>query len=106
MRALVPEKDIWSMFRQIAKAVDYIHSKRIIHRDLKPPNVLLTAQGVVKIADFGLSRLFKATEVGEANSVCGTPYYMSPERIAEQPHTFASDIWSLGCILYEVKRFS
>jgi serine/threonine protein kinase len=53
------------------------------------------------LADFGLSRLNLATGV-EAQTVCGTPYYMSPERIIEQPYSFASDIWSLGCILYEV----
>ena len=53
------------------------------------------------MADFGLSRL--NLPVGyQAQTVCGTPYYMSPERIIEEPYTFASDIWSLGCILYEV----
>ena len=97
----MPEHEIWSIFVQIAAAVKYIHSKRIIHRDLKPPNVLLNNKGFVKLADFGLSRL-NLEAGGQAQTVCGTPYYMSPERIIEQPYTFASDIWSLGCILYEV----
>nr|CAD2136579.1 unnamed protein product [Meloidogyne enterolobii] len=97
---LLHESEIWFLFGQIAGAVKYIHSKRIIHRDLKPPNVLLTDNGIVKLADFGLSRL--NLPVGyQAQTVCGTPYYMSPERIIEEPYTFASDIWSLGCILYE-----
>uniref|UniRef100_A0A914MZV2 non-specific serine/threonine protein kinase n=1 Tax=Meloidogyne incognita TaxID=6306 RepID=A0A914MZV2_MELIC len=98
---LLHESEIWFLFGQIAGAVKYIHSKRIIHRDLKPPNVLLTDNGIVKLADFGLSRL--NLPVGyQAQTVCGTPYYMSPERIIEEPYTFASDIWSLGCILYEM----
>ncbi|CAK5073682.1 unnamed protein product [Meloidogyne enterolobii] len=99
--SLLPENEIWFLFGQIAGAVKYIHLKRIIHRDLKPPNVLLTGQGIVKLADFGLSRLNLAVGC-QAQTVCGTPYYMSPERIIEEPYTFASDIWSLGCILYEV----
>ncbi|KAL7075350.1 hypothetical protein ACQ4LE_005280 [Meloidogyne hapla] len=98
---LLPENEIWYIFGQIAAAVSYIHSKRIIHRDLKPPNVLLKNKGIVKLADFGLSRLNLAVGC-QAQTVCGTPYYMSPERIIEQPYTFASDVWSLGCILYEM----
>ncbi|KAI3417815.1 Serine/threonine-protein kinase Nek6 [Globodera pallida] len=99
-RLLLPEADIWRVFTQIADAVQYIHTKRIIHRDLKPPNVLLTTEDIVKLADFGLSRQQKAESFAE--TVCGTPYYMSPERILEESYTTKADIWSLGCILYEM----
>ncbi|KAF7632758.1 Protein kinase domain-containing protein [Meloidogyne graminicola] len=95
------EYEIWYLFEQISSAVYYIHSKKIMHRDLKPPNILLNNNYFVKLADFGLSRLNLAIG-GQAKTVCGTPYYMSPERINEEPYTFASDIWSLGCILYEM----
>lgn len=97
---LVPEHEIWSIFSQIVSAVAYIHAKRIIHRDLKPPNVLLTMDCRVKLTDFGLSRVQDTRS--RAQTVCGTPYYMSPERILEAPYSTKSDVWSLGCILYEV----
>uniref|UniRef100_A0A183BK83 non-specific serine/threonine protein kinase n=1 Tax=Globodera pallida TaxID=36090 RepID=A0A183BK83_GLOPA len=99
-RMLVPEVEIWGVFTQIADAVQYIHTKRIIHRDLKPPNVLLTVEDTVKLTDFGLSRQHNAES--RVQTVCGTPYYMSPERILEETYTTKSDVWSLGCILYEM----
>uniref|UniRef100_A0A914IAN1 non-specific serine/threonine protein kinase n=1 Tax=Globodera rostochiensis TaxID=31243 RepID=A0A914IAN1_GLORO len=99
-RLLVPEADIWRVFTQIADAVQYIHKQHIIHRDLKPPNVLLTTEDIVKLTDFGLSRQQNAGS--RVQTVCGTPYYMSPERILEESYTTKSDVWSLGCILYEM----
>uniref|UniRef100_A0A183CDE5 non-specific serine/threonine protein kinase n=1 Tax=Globodera pallida TaxID=36090 RepID=A0A183CDE5_GLOPA len=100
-RLLVPEADIWRVFTQIADAVQYVHTNRIIHRDLKPANVLLTTEDTVKLADFGHSLQQKA-ERSFAQTVCGTPYYMAPERILEEMYTTKSDIWSVGCILYEL----
>uniref|UniRef100_A0A914IAM6 non-specific serine/threonine protein kinase n=1 Tax=Globodera rostochiensis TaxID=31243 RepID=A0A914IAM6_GLORO len=99
-RLLVPEADIWRVFTQIADAVQYIHKQHIIHRDLKPPNVLLTTEDTVKLTNFGLSRQQNAGS--RVQTVCGTPYYMSPERILEESYTTKSDVWSLGYILYEI----
>ena len=76
-----------------------LHSKNILHRDLKSANIFLTKNLSVKIGDFGIS---KVLEHSSAITCIGTPLYLSPEVCNNQPYGFSSDMWALGCILYEM----
>lgn len=95
------EKKIWNFFGQVCAGLAYMHSQWVMHRDIKPANVLINRDHTVKLADFGLSLLLSAT-TDNARSLVGTPYYMAPERLNEQEYSFSADIWSLGCLLYEL----
>ena len=95
------EEQILDWFLQICLALKHIHSKRILHRDLKTQNIFLTFKGDVKIGDFGIARVLQHT-YDVAQTAIGTPYYLSPEICQEKPYNQKSDIWSVGCILYEL----
>ena len=74
---------------------------KVLHRDLKLQNILLAKDGTIKIADFGLAKILK--DVGElTKTFCGTPTTIAPEIIEGKSYTFPADIWSLGCIFYEL----
>ena len=95
------ERVIWKYFSQVCDAIQHMHERRIMHRDLKPANIFLTIEGIVKVGDLGLSREMSENTV-QAHSKVGTPLYMSPEVLKGDGYDFKSDIWSLGCILYEL----
>eukprot|EP00033_Pygsuia_biforma_P003658 GCRY01004006.1.p1 GENE.GCRY01004006.1~~GCRY01004006.1.p1 ORF type:complete len:278 (+),score=19.34 GCRY01004006.1:154-987(+) len=95
------EGHVWWYFAQISAGLLHMHDQRIMHRDLKPANVFLVSDGSVKLGDLGLGRYF-SSKTYKAQSLVGTPYYLSPERMHEAGYDFKSDIWSLGCILYEL----
>jgi len=98
-RERLDENLIWSYFIQMLEGIAHLHSKSILHRDLKTANMFLTMDGHVKIGDLNVSKLAKQ---GMAATQIGTPYYMSPEIFRGKPYNDKSDIWSLGCILYEL----
>ena len=103
----IAEDIIWKIFTQVLLAIHVIHNHKegkILHRDIKPSNVFLDKDNNVKLGDFGLSREL-SNESKFAYSHVGTPYYMSPEQIDETKYNEKSDIWSLGCFLYELTTF-
>lgn len=98
----IQEAVVMHYFVQVLQALQYIHTERILHRDLKTSNLfLMKSKRVVKLGDFGISRVLEGS-IEAAITVVGTPYYMSPEVCENKPYTFKSDVWSLGCVLYEL----
>jgi len=96
----------WTYFTQVADALAYMHEQRVMHRDIKPANVFISGGDelrttVMKLGDLGLGRHF-SSKTDVTHSTVGTPYYMSPECIQGGGYEFKSDIWSLGCLLYEL----
>ncbi|XP_062507708.1 serine/threonine-protein kinase 36-like [Corticium candelabrum] len=96
-----PEEQVQRIASQLVSALYYLHSHRIMHRDMKPQNVLVCHGGRIKLCDFGFARAMSMNTL-VLTSIKGTPLYMSPELVQEKPYDHNSDLWSLGCILYEL----
>jgi serine/threonine-protein kinase len=93
------------LFLQVCAAVEYAHHKLIVHRDLKPGNILVTADGVPRLLDFGIAKLIdpdSGPDAAQATLIAFTPWYASPEQVLGEPVTTATDIYSLGVLLYEL----
>ena len=95
------EGQILDWFAQLCDAVCYVHGRHVLHRDLKTQNVFLAADNSVRLGDFGIARVLDNTQ-GLAKTVVGTPYYMSPEVCKNEDYGSCSDVWALGCVLYEM----
>eukprot|EP01065_Artemidia_motanka_P012911 TRINITY_DN1710_c6_g1_i1.p1 TRINITY_DN1710_c6_g1~~TRINITY_DN1710_c6_g1_i1.p1 ORF type:complete len:888 (+),score=168.68 TRINITY_DN1710_c6_g1_i1:349-2664(+) len=95
------EVEALDLFVQICLALKYLHELHILHRDIKTSNIFLTSQNVIKVGDFGIAKVLAHT-MQCARTAVGTPYYMSPEICQERPYNNRSDVWALGCVLYEL----
>lgn len=124
----IPEKIVWKWFIQLIYALKYVHNKRIIHRDIKPMNILLSSEKKpeenyneqmnpnepisiqkqfkcdIKIADFGVSRILETSSMAE--TLIGSPLYLSPEAINGETYNSKVDIWAIGCSMYELIQLS
>ena len=96
---LIEEIDAWKIFIQMVRGLKSLHDLKILHRDLKSANIFLFSDGTAKIGDLNVS---KVAQKGLGYTQTGTPYYASPEVWNENPYDNKSDIWSLGCVTYEM----
>ncbi|KAL0477104.1 serine/threonine-protein kinase TIO [Acrasis kona] len=97
----LPEEQVANIAKQLVRALQYLHSNRIVHRDMKPQNILIGADGAIKLCDFGFARAMSCNTM-VLTSIKGTPLYMAPELMQEKPYNRTADLWSLGVILYEL----
>jgi NIMA (never in mitosis gene a)-related kinase len=98
-KGLFKENDIWKWLHQLLMGLKYLHDNKIMHRDLKCANIFLMKNGMLKLGDLNVSKIVK---MGMCSTQTGTPYYASPEVWGDKPYDYKSDLWSLGCIVYEL----
>lgn len=119
---LFSESKIWHFFIQICSGIHYLHENDIIHRDIKPSNIFIDIKNKIILGDFGISKIFwyvpfktdtkkninnSHYNIEKITKTCiGTPLYLSPEIILGKTYSFKIDIWSLGCVLFEMITFS
>jgi eukaryotic-like serine/threonine-protein kinase len=90
-----------ALVRQLLEALDFAHAKGVVHRDIKPSNLIVTEDGRLKVADFGIARV-DTTNLTQAGMIIGTPSYMAPEQCRGLPTDARSDLWSVGVVMYEL----
>ncbi|XP_024846386.1 cyclin-dependent kinase 6 isoform X2 [Bos taurus] len=98
----VPTETIKDMMFQLLRGLDFLHSHRVVHRDLKPQNILVTSSGQIKLADFGLARIYSFQMA--LTSVVVTLWYRAPEVLLQSSYATPVDLWSVGCIFAEMFR--
>ncbi|XP_072139226.1 cyclin-dependent kinase 6 [Mobula birostris] len=98
----VPPETIKDMMFQLLQGLDFLHSHRVVHRDLKPQNILVTSNGQIKLADFGLARIYSFQMA--LTSVVVTLWYRAPEVLLQSSYATPVDLWSVGCIFAEMFR--
>jgi eukaryotic-like serine/threonine-protein kinase len=105
-QAQIPPPQVFAVMHGILQALDYAHRHQIVHRDMKPENVLISDEGQVKVADFGIARLLDDTGIGgtatKTGTTVGTPQYMSPEQVSSSKVDGRSDLYSTGIVFYEL----
>ena len=98
-KQFMKEKHIWKIVIQVVRGLKSLHELSILHRDMKSANIFLYKDQTAKLGDLNVSKVAKK---GLLYTQTGTPYYASPEVWKDQPYDFKSDVWSLGCITYEM----
>jgi eukaryotic-like serine/threonine-protein kinase len=101
-KGALPARTAAAVALQIGEALQAAHEHGIIHRDIKPHNILITDSGHVKVADFGIARAAETTTISDHGDILGTAHYISPEQAMGEPVSPASDLYSLGVVLYEM----
>lgn len=99
LKSFIKEHKIWHIFKQLLEGLVALHKEKIVHRDIKCANVFLMKNGGVKLGDLNVSTV---ATLGMMSTQTGTPFYCPPEVWLDKPYTSKCDIWSLGCVIYEL----
>eukprot|EP00730_Choanoeca_flexa_P015919 TRINITY_DN7422_c0_g1_i1.p1 TRINITY_DN7422_c0_g1~~TRINITY_DN7422_c0_g1_i1.p1 ORF type:complete len:734 (+),score=144.65 TRINITY_DN7422_c0_g1_i1:51-2252(+) len=99
---VLPEAQVLDYFVQLTMAINYLHNRQVLHRDIKTQNIFLKSNGLLKLGDFGIARVLADGTQAKATTFAGTPFNMSPEALQGMGYNSKSDMWSLGCVLYEI----